>query len=283
MAEPSIHYEYMPDSTLTFTPTSSHSELAPFAHLVSVVTPVYNEAAYLDRCVASVASQSVPVFEHIIVDDGSTDETSDTLELLAARYLHIVVVTQARRGAAAARNVGIERARGRYIAFLDADDVWHPRKVEHQIRFMEERGYSFTYGDYVEVEHRTGRRLKGYHLPDSVGHRQLLRGCPIGCLTVAYNQETIGKRYMPLVRSGHDWGLWLELTREGMRAHKYPGVEASYSNGRASLSTRKLRKVLYVYRIYRDNEGLSRAAAILRALGHSVAALMKKARLLYSS
>ena len=258
------------------------ASLARFAHLVSVVTPVYNDADYLHRAVLSVARQTVPVYEHIVINDGSTDETVAAIETLQHAYSHIIVITQRRSGAAAARNAGIMRARGRYIAFLDADDVWLERKVERQVRFMEEEGCLFSYGDYDEVQHHNGRLLKRYRLPPRVGHRQLLRGCPIGCLTAAYNQQILGKRYMPVVRSGHDWGLWLDLTRDGLRAHRYPGLEAAYSNGRPSLSTRKLQKVVNIYRIYRDGEDLSRTRSVLRALQHAVVAILKKLRLLYS-
>lgn len=253
-----------------------------YGGLVSVITPVHNEPAYLVRAVESVAAQTVPVYEHIVIDDGSTDSTPDVLERLKRDHPYLVVFGQSRRGAAVARNLGIAAARGRYIAFLDADDVWHERKVERQIEFMETHDCAFSYGDYEEVEHRTRAHITRYRLPGTVGHDQLLRGCPIGCLTVAYNQEVLGKRYMPVVPSGHDWGLWLDLTRDGLKARKYPGLEASYSNGRSSLSSRKLRKVLHIYRLYRTREQLPRARALLRATEHALVALFKKARLIYS-
>ena len=250
--------------------------------LVSVVTPTHNGARHLRRVVASVAAQSIPVYEHIVIDDGSTDGTPELLDRLAKEFPHLVVARQKRSGAAAARNHGINLASGRYIAFLDADDVWHEHKVENQVRFMEEHRCVFSYGDYVEVGHHDGHPIKHYHLPSSVGHEQLLRGCPIGCLTVAYNQEVLGKRYMPPVHSGHDWGLWLDLTRSGIRARKYPGLEAAYSNGKFSLSSRKFRKVINVYRIYRAGEQLPRTRAFFRTLQHAIVALAKKARLVYA-
>ena len=250
--------------------------------LVSVITPSHNQQRYLTRVVESVAAQTVAVREHIIVDDGSTDGSRELLLELFREHPHLHVLFQDRRGAAAARNRGIAIARGRYIAFLDADDLWHPQKVERQVRFMEENGALFTFGDYVEVDHAHGRPQKRYHLPESVTHDDLLRGCPIGCLTAAYNQEELGKRYMPGVKSGHDWGLWLDLTRGGVRARKYPGLEASYTNGKASLSSRKFRKVKNVYLIYRENEELSRTGAVLRTIEHSLIAAAKKARLIYS-
>lgn len=271
-----MHADYL--SWTDENPAAAH----PHAGLVSVVTPVHNEPAYLVRAVQSVAAQTVPVLEHVVIDDGSTDTTRDVLDRLAAENPSIVVIHQSRAGAAVARNAGIARSRGRYIAFLDADDVWHEQKVARQIEFMETHHCFFSYGDYLEVEHHTSCRLTRYRLPDAVGHEQLLRGCPIGCLTVAYNQEALGKRYMPIVPSGHDWGLWLDLTRDGLKARKYPGLEASYSNGRPSLSSRKFRKVVNIYRLYRTREGLSRFRAMARAVEHSLVALFKKARLIYS-
>lgn len=249
--------------------------------LVSVITPSHNQEGYLRRVVDAVARQTVAVREHIIIDDGSTDDSRVLLSRLAAEYPHLVLVFQQRAGAAAARNRGIHIARGRYIAFLDADDVWHPRKIEQQIGFMEAQGVWFTYGDYEEVDHADGGCVHRYRLPEEVGHRDLLRGCPIGCLTAAYNQQALGKRYMPAVPSGHDWGLWLELTRYGISAYKYPGLEAAYTNGRHTLSSRKLRKVKNIYRIYRESEGLAPVGAAARTAGHAARAIAKKARLLY--
>ena len=251
--------------------------------LVSVVTAVHNEQRYVERVVESVARQTVGVLEHILVDDGSTDATPRLLQRLRKRHQHLVVISQAKAGAAAARNRGIAAARGRYIAFLDADDTWSPHKIEEQVRYMESHQHTFTFGDYVEVDHHSLAKQKRYNMPDSVGHAQLLRGCPIGCLTVAYNQQKLGKRYMPLVRSGHDWGLWLDMTRGGLRAHKYPGLHASYSNGHASLSSKKIRKAVNIYRIYRHGERLSRFGAMMRTAEHTVISFAKRARLIYAS
>lgn len=258
------------------------SSLHPLDNLVSVVTPAFNEARFLPRVIASVAQQTTRVLEHIIVNDGSTDESAALLEEMQELYPHLVVISQARSGAAAARNQGISAARARYIAFLDADDAWYPRKVESQIRFMENTGSLFSYGDYVELHYAERTRSHAYNLPLVVDHERLLAGCPIGCLTVAYNQYALGKRYMPVVHSGHDWGLWLSITRQGIDAHKYPGVHAAYSNGRPSLSSRKFRKFLNIYDIYRLQEGLPRGKAMLHTLQHSLLALAKKSRLLWA-
>jgi len=242
------------------------------AGLVSVVTPAFNSVDSLERVVRSVACQSVPALEHIVVDDGSSDDTMAVLGRLKQQVRHLRIISQPRRGAASARNAGIEMARGRYVAFLDADDEWRPGKLERQIGFMETSGTVFSYGDYQRVRASDGR-IRPFRTPEALTHRDLLRGCPIGCLTVAYNQEVLGKVYMPNVRRGHDWGFWLALTRNGQVGRRYPGTEAVYHVRRGSLSRDKLRKARDVYRIYREQEGIGVVLSLRYLFEHSVRSL----------
>ena len=242
--------------------------------LVSVVTPALNAAASIERVVRSVAAQSVPVLEHIVVDDGSNDETLGELGRLKHQFPHLRIISLPRRGAARARNAGIELAQGRYIAFLDADDEWLPDKLKRQIGFMEETGTVFSYGDYWRCRGADEARRKRVRGPATLSYSDLLRGCPIGCLTVAYNQESLGKAYMPDVRRGHDWGLWLELTRKGAVARRYPGTEAVYHVSRRSLSRNKLQKARDVYRIYREQEGLGAGRSLVYLVEHGFRSLL---------
>lgn len=240
-----------------------------------MVTPAHNAAGVIERAVRSVDSQAIPVLEHIVVDDGSTDETGEILADLVRDFPQLELVTQPRRGAAAARNRGIELARGRYIAFLDSDDEWKPGKLERQIGFMEETGTLFSYGDYLRRRAGSTAADKTVRTPEELRYADLLRGCPIGCLTVAYNQEVLGKRLMPAVGRGQDWGLWLNLTRGGIIARRYPGVEAVYHIRRGSLSGRKLLKALDIYRIYRDQEGFGRIRSASCLVEHSLRSFIK--------
>jgi|AntRauTorcE11897_2_1112592.scaffolds.fasta_scaffold12564_2 teichuronic acid biosynthesis glycosyltransferase TuaG len=242
---------------------------------LSVVTATHDAAEYLGRSVRSVAEQTMPVAEHIIVDDGSTDETAAVVEGLQSRFPHLVYIHQRQQGSAAARNRGIHEATGRYVAFLDADDWWRPEKVEHQVEFMRRTAVTFTYGDYEKHDGETGAFVARYSLPESVGHADFLDGCPVGCLTVAYDQVALGKRYMPDVPRGQDWGLWLALTRDGTRAWRYPGNDAVYCDHRGSLSAAKLRKVWDVYRIYRGEEGLGLVASLRHLRRHVFSSLRK--------
>jgi teichuronic acid biosynthesis glycosyltransferase TuaG len=232
--------------------------------LVSVITPAHDASSVLARAIQAVADQTLGSVEHIVIDDGSNDGTLELLQELSRAVPHLRYLHQPRQGAGMARNAGIEAAEGRYVAFLDSDDLWLPRKLEAQIGFMEDLQCVFSYGDYhVRDQNRSG--LKGtFRTPFELTYDDLLRGCPIGCLTAAYNQEELGKAYMPRAARGQDWALWLSLTRDGTPAMRYPGTEAVYHRGRGSLSANKLRKSLDMYRIYRQQEGIG----ALRTLGY---------------
>lgn len=244
---------------------------------MTVVTPAYNSVRTLARCIRSVAGQTELPIEHIVIDDGSNDGTAELLANLAVKYDHIKVITQSNMGAGAARNAGIELARGRIIAFLDSDDEWLPEKLERQVRFMQEQGAPFSYGDYAAIDAESNQAIGTYRMPESLSYRDLLRGCPIGCLTAAFDQEALGKVYMLDVKRGQDWGLWLALTRDGTIARRYPGCAALYYfAARQSLSSNKLAKVSDIYRIYREQERMSALEAAYYLFVHSLGAMRKR-------
>lgn len=231
---------------------------AAYGGRVSVVTASHNSAASIERCVRSVQAQTCAPLEHIVVDDGSHDSTAEVLAELAREIPWLSVIRQPNRGAGPARNAGIEAARGRYIAFLDSDDAWLENKLENQVAFMEAYGAAFTYGDYAIVDAADGASIGRYVTPSTLRYDQLLTRCPIGCSTVAYDQDAIGKRFMPAITRGQDWALWLALMRSGVEARKYPGCDVIYYRRQGSLSRRKIAKALDMYRIYTVEERINR-------------------------
>lgn len=243
---------------------------------VSVITAAHNSATEIERTIRSVAAQSLKPAEHIIIDDGSIDATATVVLELQRHFPHVRLIRQENRGAGAARNAGIAGATSRYVAFLDSDDYWSEHKLEAQIEFMIAKKLAFTYGDYDAVDAATGARLGRYEAPEHVTYGHFLRGCPVGCLTVAFDQSVLGKRYMPGVRRGQDWGLWLALTRDGTIGRRYPGCHATYRRSSTSLSSRKLEKVADIYRIYREQERIGRLRSVWYLFPHVFAALSKR-------
>jgi teichuronic acid biosynthesis glycosyltransferase TuaG len=244
---------------------------------VSVITAAYNSASVIERNIRSVGTQSLKPAEHIIVDDGSVDDTAAIVHRLQHEFPHLRLVRQQNGGAALARNAGIAMATARYVAFLDSDDFWSERKLETQIGFMAAHDVLFSYGDYDAVDTTTGTLLGRHAAPERVTYADLLRGCPIGCLTVAFDQKALGKQYMPDVRRGQDWGFWLALTRDGTTARRYPGCHAYYHYSKGSLSSAKFEKVADIYRIYREQERIGPVRSAWYMVPHVFGALTKQA------
>jgi teichuronic acid biosynthesis glycosyltransferase TuaG len=247
------------------------------APLVTVVTPVWNAAATLRATVASVRAQSLPDWELILVDDASTDGSRALARALAAEDARIRLIERAANGgAAAARNDAIRAARGRLIAFLDADDRWYPEKLARQTGFMGRHGHALVYSAYARVD-ADARPLGVVRPPPRVSRAELLRGNVIGCLTAVYDTQVFGRVEMPPLRRRQDYGLWLTLLRAVPYAHGLDEVLADYRVRPASLSGGKLAAAAATWRLYREIEGLGRARAGFY-LAHNLArALAKRA------
>ena len=243
---------------------------------VSVITPAYNSASVIERNIRSVGTQSLQPKEHIIIDDGSVDDTASIADGLRREFPNLQVIRQANGGAANARNAGIAAATGRYVAFLDSDDVWTEQKLAAQIGFMAANDVPISYGDYCDVDAKTGAELGRHEGPTQLTYSDLLRSCPIGCLTVAFDQTMLGKRFMPDMRRGQDWGFWLELTRDGAVAQRYPGCHAYYHQASDSLSSAKIGVLVDIYRIYREQERIGPVRTLYYLLLHIISALTKR-------
>ena len=223
---------------------------------VSVITAAHDAEATLAAAIGSVRAQTDPDWEMLIVDDASTDGTKELAAAWAARDPRIGVIARAENGgAAAARNEGIRAARGRFIAFLDADDRWRPEKLARQRAFMDARGAALSFTAYRR-EDGAGRDLGLVRVPAAVDYATLLKGNVIGCLTAVYDTRHFGKVEMPPLRKRQDYGLWLKLLRAGGVAHGLDEVLADYRVAPRSLSGNKLAAARGTWRLYREAEGL---------------------------
>lgn len=266
------------------------------APLVSIVMPAYRAERHITTSIQSVIGQSHVDWELIVVDDHSPDATTDLVSIWSDRDPRIRLVRLSKNsGPAGARNAGINVARGRYIAFLDSDDVWLPRKLEVQIAEMALQDAAFSCTSYEVF--KGDQTLRTVHVPKLITYRRLLRGSVIGCLTVMYDTHLIGKRYFPDLdalivstfyakRLGHvrheDYALWLDIlsTRSKHGAPivcvGIPAVLARYNDGGGSFSSEKSNAALSQWIIYRRHLKLGLVSAAYNFVCYSFAGVIRR-------
>ena len=231
--------------------------------LISVVMPVYNADATLKRAVDSVLAQSHPAWELLAVDDCSRDGSWATLRAYAAGDARVRPIRLAANGGvAAARNAGLETAAGRYVAFLDSDDWWHPKKLELQLATMRAKGVRVSYTAFERIA-EDGRSLSTVLPPAVVTHADMLKSNHIGNLTGMYEREAADEARF--LKVGHeDYVFWLDRVKRAGRAIcvESEGPLAWYLVRGSSVSSNKLRAAGWQWRIYRDIEKLGFLSAV---------------------
>ena len=187
--------------------------------IVSVVTPTYNSSNFIVDTIKSVISQTYTDWELIIVDDCSLDDTLEIVQSYIVKDSRIQLIQLPQNsGASVARNAAIKASKGRYISFLDSDDLWLPDKLEKQLAFMRSNYFAFTYTAYDKIN-VDSQKFGEIGIPDKVSYNDLLKVCSIGCLTVIYDTKYFGKVYMPSIRKRQDLGLWLKLLKKTKYAY----------------------------------------------------------------
>jgi teichuronic acid biosynthesis glycosyltransferase TuaG len=224
---------------------------------VSIITPTYNSAGFLEETLRSIMAQTYQDWELLVTDDYSADGTVQLLEKYAAQDSRIrYFVLPQNSGADVARNNSIHHATGRFIAFCDSDDLWRNDKLEKQVGFMLENGYAFTFSPYVVLD-EAGHETAVFPARPKVSYNDLLRTCDIGCLTVVYDTETLGKQLMPHIRKSHDYALWLQILKLTDFGYSYPEPLGYYRMRSGSVSRNKWKSMAYIWKVYRQVEKLS--------------------------
>ncbi|WP_027339026.1 glycosyltransferase family 2 protein [Halonatronum saccharophilum] len=226
--------------------------------LISIVTPLYNSEDYISKTIESVLGQTHQNWELIIVDDCSSDNGVQIVRKYQKQDSRIKLIELKKNsGSAVARNTAIREADGRYIAFLDSDDLWHPQKLEKQIKFMKDNNYAFSFTKYQHMTEESNLVNKYINVPERLSYRRALLINPIGCLTVIYDTKQLGKVYMPLIRKRQDYGLWLKILKREGYGYGLNENLAYYRLRSNSLSASKINLVKYQWKLYREIEELS--------------------------
>lgn len=227
--------------------------------LVSVITPFFNATRWLPGLVNVTKTQTLTVFEHILVDDCSTDGSKPLAESLTHGDARYKVLQMSRNGGpAAARNLGLSVAKGRYVAFLDADDLWLPGKLEQQTRFMQERGHAFTYHDYRFISEDSSHIGKLVRAPDLLDVPTLHTRRGVGCLAVMIDRDKLpGFKFPEVDRTfPEDHFAWFTILKGGERGHRLPQDLARYRVFKGSRSSNKLKAAGAMWLTFRYAEGL---------------------------
>lgn len=229
--------------------------------LVSIITPAWNAARFIGQTIESVLAQTAPSYEMLIADDCSTDDTRDIIRAYASQDARVVLVTcEQNGGPAAARNAALDRARGRYIAFLDSDDFWLPRKLERQLDVMQSTGAAITYTRFTRVDADGVPVSPSIPVPPSLGYRDLLKNTAIATSTAVVDQQQTGPFRMQRTYYD-DFALWVELLGRGFTARAVPEDLARYRVVEGSWSRNKLHSAYRMWREYIQVPGLHFFAA----------------------
>ena len=233
--------------------------------LVPVIIPTYNCAAYISASIDSVISQTITDWEIQIVDDCSTDNTREVLQLYLKKYANIYYYCLPRNeGPAVARTEAIKKASGKYIAFLDSDDLWLPNKLEKQIYFMEKMGAVFSCTAYDQIDAGGNPLHIAIYPPEQIDYKRCIRlSNPIGNLTAMYNQKELGKFAVPLIKKRNDFALWLQILKKTPYCYGLQEVLGTYRLGRKkSVSSNKLKHAKYHWQLYHEIEGHGRLRSL---------------------
>lgn len=226
--------------------------------LVSIITPAYNAADYIAETIESVLAQTYKNWEMLIVNDCSKDNTSEIVQSYAAKDKRIKLINlKQNSGAAVARNTAIQNAKGRYIAFLDSDDLWKKEKLQKQLSFMQQNDYAFTFTEYQYLKLKPDEKLRIIKVPRSLTYEQSLKNTIIGCLTVIVDRKQTRNFQMPLVRAGQDHLTWWLLMKRGFKAYGLQENLAEYRRVEGSISHNRFNAIKRHWKLYRKYEKLS--------------------------
>ena len=239
--------------------------------------PCHNGSAFLRQAVDSVLSQTYEDWELLIIDDASTDGSAAVAKEYCAKDSRIKLLhTERSTGMpATTRNVGIEAAAGRFIAFLDCDDQWLPGKLEHQLPLFKQENCAAVFSFYKKMNASGNIRSAVVTSLASVDFDQLLDGNCIGNLTGIYDTAKVGKVFQKEIHH-EDYLMWLQVLKKGFIARNTGTVEAYYRESCSSVSGSKLKALGWTWDIYRKELGLPLGASALHFIRYGVKGLLKK-------
>ncbi|PIY11631.1 MAG: glycosyl transferase [Flavobacteriaceae bacterium CG_4_10_14_3_um_filter_33_47] len=235
---------------------------------VSIITPMYNSENFISETIHSVLNQTFSDWELILIDDKSIDSTLEIVAPMIEKHSNIKLFkNQTNQGAAISRNIGITEANGKFIAFLDADDVWNPEKLERQITFMKAKNCDVSFSSYQLINEQGNPLNKTIKALPQLSYQKLLKSNYIGNLTGIYHAEALGKITTPNLRKRQDWLLWLSAIKtSGKQALGIQESLAYYRVRKQALSSNKINLLKHNYLVYKNGLGFSTLKSVFYML-----------------
>ncbi|UUM62086.1 glycosyltransferase family 2 protein [Streptococcus suis] len=247
--------------------------------LVSVIIPMYNAADYITETINSVLKQTYQNYEIIVVDDCSTDQSVVLVKEMMTWVPDLnLLENPTNSGVAISRNKGVAAAHGRYICFLDADDLWLPTKLEKQLAFAEANGHAFTFTAYQFADENGTSLNKIVKVPAKISYQESLRNHTIFTSTVMLDLHQLTKEQiaMPDVRRGQDTATWWKILKVTGYAYSLPEALSIYRRVNSSLSANKLKAIKRTWYLFRKVEGLSLIQTIIPFIGYAYSAVKRR-------
>lgn len=235
--------------------------------LVSVIIPIFNSEKYISDTIISVQNQTYQNWEMLLVDDGSTDETPTIITSFLTDKRIQFYSLEKNSGTGVARNFALAKANGKYISFLDADDLWKPEKLEKQINFIQTNELQFTFSFYDCIDEQGKSLNKRVEAPRNLSYRQMFFCNYVGNLTGIYDVEYFGKISISNIRKRQDWMHWLTILKKIKTAKPVPESLAFYRIRDNSLSTSKTALIQYNFAVYRQFHDFNLVVSILCMIG----------------
>lgn len=232
--------------------------------LVSILTPTYNAEKFIQATIESVLNQTYQNWEMILVDDGSTDQTVLIIEEFAQKDHRIKLFKLSEnRGNGFARNAALEKAAGKYIAYLDADDLWFPEKLEKQIHFLKSNNSYFTFSFYDSIDEEGNNLNRRVESPNPLTYKELFFCNYVGNLTAVYDADYFGKIILETSQKRQDWRIWLTILKQIKTAEPVPEPLAFYRIRKDSISASKFKLVKHNFGVYREFHGYNFVFSVL--------------------
>ena len=242
---------------------------------VSIIVPMYNAEKFIGKTIESVLSQTYENWEMLIMNDVSTDNSLAVVNEYAKKDDRIKVLnTEKNMGVVKGRNHLIDLANGKFIAFLDADDYWHSQKLEKQIQFMKEKNAGISCTEYTRVK-ENGEKINEVVIKSEISYTDMLKNNYLGCLTVMYDVEKVGKRYFKELEKNEDYVLWLEIVKDVKTIFGLKENLAYYRVLDNSRSSNKVKTAKVRWEIYQKVEKLPFLKSVYYFLHYAIRAVLK--------